>query len=79
MDSAHSHNLPARFPPFASPQRGVASGWLGGLSMLGYLAGGLLSYHIGSTGIFGAYMVLIFVHGVAMAITCYTIPEGTPG
>ncbi len=56
-------------------QRGVASGWLGGFSMLGYLAGGLLSYHIGSTGIFGSYMVIIFVHGIAMAVTCYTIQE----
>jgi len=56
-------------------QRGIASGWLGGMSMLGYLAGGLLSYHIGSTGIFGAYMVLIFIHGIAIAVTCYVIEE----
>lgn len=49
-----------------STQRGIASGWLGGLSMLGYLAGGLLTYHIGTTGVFGAYMVIIFVHGAAM-------------
>jgi MFS family permease len=56
-------------------QRGTASGWLGGLSMLGYLGGGLVSYHIGSTGIFGAYMILIFVHGLCMAITVYNTHE----
>jgi hypothetical protein len=31
-------------------QRGIASGWLGGMSMLGYLAGGVVSYHMESTG-----------------------------
>ena len=64
--------VPDVVPP---KQRGTASGWLGGLSMLGYLGGGLVSYHIGSTGIFGSYMILIFVHGLSMAITVYNIQE----
>lgn len=45
---------------------GSASGWLGGLSMLGYSAGGVLTYHIDEIGVFGAYLIIIVVHGLAM-------------
>jgi MFS family permease len=68
----YSALVPDMIPP---TQRGTASGWLGGLSMLGYLAGGLLTYHIADTGLFGAYMILIFVHGAALSVTVYTIQE----
>ena len=68
----YSALVPDLIPP---SQRGTASGWLGGMSMLGYLGGGLVSYHIQSTGLFGAYMIMLFVHGAAMAVTVYSIRE----
>lgn len=56
-------------------QRGVASGWVGGLSMMGSLCGGLLSYQIDTLGIFGAYMVLMAVNVTSTAITVYFVKE----
>jgi sugar phosphate permease len=55
-------------------QRGTASGWLGGMSIAGYLAAGVLSYKIDDLGILGAYLVMIVVHGFAMvlcSLTCF--------
>jgi len=56
-------------------QRGVAAGWLGGMSMLGYLLGGIVSYHLETTGLFVAYFVLALVHALSMGVTVYFIPE----
>lgn len=58
-----------------SDQRGIASGWLGSMSMLGYLFSGLVCFYLNSIGFFTAYLILIFVHGLCMIITCYTIEE----
>lgn len=56
-------------------QRGTASGWLGGMSIAGYLAAGALSYKIDNLGILGAYLVMIVIHGASMVVTCYCIDE----
>ena len=54
---------------------GTASGWLGGLSMLGYCAGGVLTYHIDDIGIFGAYAIIMVVHGASMVrVLCPSVP-----
>lgn len=64
--------LPDVVPP---EQRGVASGWIGGLSMLGSLCGGLLGYIMEHTGLTGAYLIMILVHGISCVITCVYIKE----
>lgn len=56
-------------------QRGEASGWLGAMSMIGYLCGGWVTYRIDSLGIHGAYVVLIIVHAASMVVTVYFTKE----
>jgi hypothetical protein len=66
----------ALVPDFVpADQRGVASGWLGLMSMLGYLSGGLISYHMDATGLFGTYFALALVHALSMLITVYFTNE----
>lgn len=68
----YSALVPDVVPP---NQRGTASGWLGGMSMLGNLSGGLISYHIEDLGIGGCYAVLMLVHAICMGITVHMTPE----
>ncbi len=70
--SPYSALVPDAVP---ADQRGVASGWLGLMSMLGYLSGGLVSYYMDATGVFGAYFALALVHGLSMLVTVYFTQE----
>jgi len=56
-------------------QRGKASGWLGAMSMVGFLAGGGLSYHIDSFGIILTYLVMICVSICSTGVTVMWVPE----
>lgn len=55
--------------------RGIASGWIGGFSMLGSFGGGLLAYSLDNLGMIGAYVVLIFVHGACAFATVWAVKE----
>lgn len=55
--------------------RGTASGYLGFMSMLGYLFGGCCSYFLENVGQSMCYAILGTVHGICMGITCYFIKE----
>jgi len=56
-------------------QRGMASGYLGGFSLLGGLAGGVLSYNLDSIGFVAAYVILILVTIFCGYVTCHFVPE----
>lgn len=56
-------------------QRGKASGWLGAMSMLGFLAGGGLSYNLDSFGIFFTYLLMIAVNLGSAYFTVKFVPE----
>jgi len=56
-------------------QRGKASGWLGAMSMVGFLAGGGLSYHLDSFGIFLTYLIMIIVSLGSTGVTVMWVPE----
>ena len=56
-------------------QRGIASGWLGGFSMLGNLVGGFATYMLPSVGIVGCYFILIAIHALSIFITVYYTKE----
>jgi len=56
-------------------QRGKASGWLGAMSMLGFLAGGGLSYHLETFGVFFTYIMMIMVNTGSAYITITNVPE----
>jgi len=59
-------------------QRGTASGWLGFMSMLGYLFGGMCAYFLENVGPVICYGILGTVHAIGMGITCYFVEE-VPG
>jgi MFS family permease len=66
----------ALLPDVVAPEhRGIASGWIGVMGMLGSLFGGLLSYYVDTLGIFASYLVFILVHGLSTMITVYFIEE----
>lgn len=64
--------VPDVIPP---DQRGMASGYLGGFSLLGGLAGGVLSYNLESLGFVIAYLILITVTVFCAYVTCHFVPE----
>jgi hypothetical protein len=39
------------------------------MSIFGYLCGGIVSYYMDTTGVFGAYFALAIVHALTMIIT----------
>lgn len=59
-------------------QRGVVSGWLGAMSMLGAFMGGGVSYFMDASSrasISSIIMFLIIIHGLCAAITIYFVKE----
>jgi len=70
--SPYSALLPDTIP---ESQRGTASGWLGGLSLLGSLCGGVLSYNLEALGFVAAYLLLVTVSAVCGLATVKYVPE----
>jgi len=56
-------------------QRGKASGWLGAMSVLGFLAGGGLSYNLDAFGVFFTYSLMIAIFMGSAYITVRYVPE----
>lgn len=56
-------------------QRGICSGWLGAMSMFGYLLGGALSYHLEKLGFFFTFIVFAIVHAFCGWISITFVPE----
>lgn len=66
----------ALFPDIVPMEhRGTASGYLGFMSMLGYLFGGACSYFLENVGQGACYAILGTVHAICMGVTCYFIVE----
>jgi len=64
--------VPDVVPP---DQRGKASGWLGALSMLGFLSGGGLCYNIEALGIPLTYFLMVCVNVTSVWVTVAFVPE----
>ena len=67
----------ARFIPDMVPleQRGSASGWLGLMTILGTVAGGLMGFFIGPFGIPGVYFILMGVMLLGALVTQFGVSE----